>query len=884
MKRLIISTALFALIVWLPTGCENVVPDSGTDPGNGVTAGGSLKSFASREEFESYFRSELTTRNSSLSEQNMLQNRDDEAVSAPGTGADSIDGGGNAGPQASPPLAESTNSLTSDSDGSSPGFSTTTVQEVGVDEADVVKTDGNYLYLIDDNASANSKLRIVRANPASLLAVMSELDLEGYGREIYLQDGKLIAITATFGGLIYDGPVALGEPGIAVAEPSASGGGSSSSGIAVAPLVSDGTVEAIDADNAVSDEPPPTDAADAIDIIAPPTDLLPPSYRYERPNVTVTVVEVADPANPRVVSKTTFDGSATSSRMIDGKLHMILANYQNYYFDVMPRLGMVDFAADSVDVDQVLPTYERTGVDGTTSSGDLLTWSEIYRPIEPDGFGVVSILSLDSANSASDKSGLSAVGIIAEPGLIYSSIDALYLTNTNYDWQNQQRETTDVHKFLYVGGRAIPVATGQVPGRILNQYSMGEHNGFLRVATGLQEIGTDGRTIEHNNVYCLQEVSGELRIVGRIENFALGETIQSARFVGTRGYVVTFEQIDPLFTLDLSDPTNPRIVGELKVPGFSTFIRPIDENHLLTVGQYIPEEDGINFRPSGVQLSIFDVTDFANPVQTHQVVLTGDSGAWSEALYDPKAFTYFEDEGLLALPVYINAVYDYSNVYPPPEIFEPLPVAEGEVRPDPLTTTSEVAAEGGDAIDPGVITGGETIELGEPSLISVGGDELIDVIDGIGMAPIGVIDYVEPTLISPGFEGLVVYRVSPTGGFSELGRIATNFEREGFNSWNSYTRGVFIAENVFAVTNQGVRGAPVNDLASVPYELFYGQMYPIEIYDDLITYVDGGGSMGTGTDGIAIPVSDEDAGVEVDAESGELLPAESVVGSPPVKK
>jgi hypothetical protein len=223
--------------------------------------------------------------------------------------------------------------------------------------------------------------------------------------------------------------------------------------------------------------------------------------------------------------------------------------------------------------------------------------------------------------------------------------------------------------------------------------------------------------------------------------------------VGDRGYLVTFEEIDPLVTLDLSDPAAPLAVGELKVPGFSTFLVPMDENHLLAIGQYVPV-DGPRFL-TGVQLSIFDVSDFAAPALAHQVVLGDEGTAWSEALYDPKAFAYFAERGLVALPVTIDEGF-FGAV------------------PD-----SDLSFD--------------------------------DAINGAGILPF---DH---------FEGLIVYEVSVENGFTEVGRISTRFD-QGYYYGTNFTRGVFIDQDVLAVTNQGVRAAEVQSMGTQSAELFYGRV------------------------------------------------------------
>src|SRR6185436_571832 len=137
-------------------------------------------------------------------------------------------------------------------------------------------------------------------------------------------------------------------------------------------------------------------------------------------------------------------------------------------------------------------------------------------------------------------------------------------------------------------------------------------------------------------------------VVGQSEQLAKGERLMSSRFIGDAAYLVTFRQVDPLFTFDLRDPTNPKKVGELKVPGFSSYIHPLGPGHLLTIGTFIPE-DMPNWQGRRIQLSIFDVTDLKNPRQSHTITL-GDASSYSEAQWEHKAFNYFAAKKLLAVP------------------------------------------------------------------------------------------------------------------------------------------------------------------------------------------------------------------------------------------
>jgi len=717
-----------AALAFVP-GCflfDTAPPD---DPGTVTPSAAGLKAFESEQEFQAYFSGQIVERNDQLAVFRGEEGSDDAAVDGSQGGATGNESDPSLPPQPGAPDA----GAVADEDTADNSFSGTTIQEEGVDEADVVKTDGTYLYII-----SGEMLRIVRAHPSADLALVSEVPLEGYGREIYLRGDRIIAITATFGGFYYFGDdIAL-----------------------VDPALGDGT------DGADGDR-------EDLTLIAAPED----EYLYERPQTFVTIIDVSSREAPAVLSQTSFDGSQSSSRMIDGVLHLVISNYQDYYYDVMPLLGRPELEVAGDDVDEFVPQVRRIDDNGVETEAPLLTWQNLYRPIEPDGFGMVSVVSMDVEGDGE----FSAVGVVAEPGLIYSSLQALYLTNTKYDFSSDgERETTNLYKLAYVDDGAVPVATGSVPGRILNQYSMGEYQGYLRVATTIGPTFSflDGvQSDPTNSVFVLDEVDGELSVVGSVDDIAPRETIQSARFIGERGFVVTFEQIDPLFTLDLSDPTDPRVIGEIEVPGFSTFIVPMDENHLLTVGQYLPAPPA--FGPWGVQLSIFDVTDFEQPIQSANVVIGGeDANGWSEALYDPKAFTYFAEAGLVALPV---SLYDYYYLDGPVVSTEPdQPTSSDDATPPPDATTDEPS---------GVSEEPEVSEIADP-------------------------------FVPEGFDGLYLYRVSTDQGFDEVGRISTRFEEQGYYWGGSFTRGVIINEDVYAVTDLGVRTMPVDDMSSEPHELF----------------------------------------------------------------
>ena len=756
MKR-VISLAIGVATLGVVGGC-GVVQNLLDLIGQRETGSPELKGFASEQDLLDYFKTQVGAQNQNFAVDEV---RGDGAGG--GEGAEPVNSVGddaavNTGNGPSPPSTAPTDSADGD-------HSQTTTQEEGVDESDVVKTDGDYLYVIDSSWGDTSTLRMVQVNVDPIQAA-GEATIEGYGRDIYLMGDMVVAITSG-GGIYYmmDG-VAGVDGGMGMMRPSAKG-----------------QTAQLDSSEPVAVE---TDDSTATDISIAPIDVDGDGYAYQRPFTAVTVVDVTDRAAPRIVSATRFDGTQVASRMIDGVLHLVLANYQTYYFDVMPMMGRSGFSTEGLMLGDMLPNYVRTEGESTTASGDLVTWENLYRPTDPDGFGVVTVVSVDIDNNAAFQ----AVGIVAEPGLIYSSLNALYLTDTNWDFAGNQRTTTDIYKFAYTDRGATATATGSVPGRVLNQYSMGEHEGNLRVATTIDQtfvfdfVGNFGVASEsQNNVYVLSQPEGanSLTVVGSLENVATGETIQSARFVGNRGYLVTFEQTDPLFTLYLSDAANPRIVGELEVPGFSTFLVPMDENHLLAVGQYVPPPD--TFGAWGVQISIFDVTDFANPTRTANVILGEDTGAYSEAQWDPKAFTYFADQGLVALPL---------SIYGGPIFVEEI---DGDADAVGGSTDSGGAAGGTD----GSAGTGDVVTTDPPTTTDTSGASTVD----------------------QGFEGLVVFRVSAEERLTELGRISTWFDEAAYY-YPSFTRGVFVGSKVYAVTNLGVHGATRDDLTTIQDELFFG--------------------------------------------------------------
>ncbi|MCK4270552.1 MAG: beta-propeller domain-containing protein, partial [Methanogenium sp.] len=212
--------------------------------------------------------------------------------------------------------------------------------------------------------------------------------------------------------------------------------------------------------------------------------------------------------------------------------------------------------------------------------------------------------------------------------------------------EDDNREKTVINRFAIDKGDITYKATGTVPGHLLNQFSLDEYRENLRVATTV-DGWTDRGSYRYNNVYVL---SPDLDIIGKLEFLAPDERIYSTRFMGDKLYMVTFKQIDPLFVIDLSNPRKPGVLGELKIPGYSDYLHPYDENHIIGVGKETSENKWGGVSVAGVKIALFDVTDVNNPKLIDKVEI-GEAGTDSEALYDHKAFLFDRTKNILVIPV-----------------------------------------------------------------------------------------------------------------------------------------------------------------------------------------------------------------------------------------
>jgi len=351
-------------------------------------------------------------------------------------------------------------------------------------------------------------------------------------------------------------------------------------------------------------------------------------YYYIYKNKTVAAVyDITDRSEPALGRKVEIDGSYLSSRKIGNYIYLAASSWLENYWDgedfALPE------ASDSCAPDRKYIDYKNI----------------YYFPDFKDKcYTVIAGFSI-----ANDEPASVSTYFGASDGM-YVSKNNLYLTK--YNWYNDK---TDLYKFAIYKGKVGHVATGSVPGALLNQFSMDESGSFFRVAT----TSRDENWINENNVYILDK---KMNVCGRIEGIAPDERIYSTRFMGDRLYMVTFKKVDPLFVIDLSDNRDPKILGELKIPGYSDYLHPYDETHLIGFGKDA-FEDGEWAYYDGMKLSMFDVTDVANPTEMFSEII-GVRGTDSELLRNHRALLFSKvRDGLFAFPISVYVKDDGNPWY-----------------------------------------------------------------------------------------------------------------------------------------------------------------------------------------------------------------------------
>ena len=335
---------------------------------------------------------------------------------------------------------------------------------------------------------------------------------------------------------------------------------------------------------------------------------------YYENNTYVQVYDISDPSNPKEIGNMEQSGGYNTSRIVDGYVY-VLSQFHPYEDNVTAR--------DLWYIPEV--------------QGKSIEAENIYMPQEAEGneYTIITAFSLDNPSEKTDSK-----AVFGYSDVCYVSENNIYITSNYYEDSDVSR--TLIRKISYTDGKLVGVAQTKIKGMLNDSFSIDEYEGNLRLVTTIDEIysnddimplnetadKTEKAVAENvkdavpgtNSLYVLND---KLEIIGSIHNLAKDETIYSARFMGDTGYFVTYRQVDPLFSVDLSDPENPKILGELKIPGFSEYLHPYGDGKLLGIGMDV-SEDG--FTTEGVKLSMFNVTDPSNVTEENKYTIEESYG------------------------------------------------------------------------------------------------------------------------------------------------------------------------------------------------------------------------------------------------------------------
>lgn len=454
-------------------------------------------------------------------------------------------------------------------------FSNTNVQVTGVDEGDIVKTDGNRIFTIADTG-----LQIAVVTPDGV-EITDSLRLDWYPQSMLLHEDTLVLMGVVWSDTGYR-----------------YGGGG-----------------------------------------------------YGGNTTKIVEVDVSDPTNVSVTRTLEFDGSYLSARLVGSELRVAINSSPVGLAFEQPEGSGLRAERDATEaniavikasnLDNWLPYYVLK--DGSTETeGRLLDCASVMAPTTFSGIDTLSLLTFDLAGQG--VANWDSAGVVASGATMYANEDRTYLATARWqDWgilaesdaiTAADEFSTDIHMFDTSGSAPKYVGSGTVPGFLLNQFAMDEFDGHLRVASTTTPNWWGWSTADSQSQVTVFALTGaDLKQVGSVDGLGKSEQIQSVRFMGDTGYVVTFRQTDPLYVINLADPTQPSVAGELKIPGYSAYLHPVGEGRLLGVGQ-AGTEDG---QMQGTQMSLFDVSDPANPTLLDTVMI---ENAWSAVEGDHLAFTF----------------------------------------------------------------------------------------------------------------------------------------------------------------------------------------------------------------------------------------------------
>ena len=515
-------------------------------------------------------------------------------------------------------------------------YSQTNVQVAGVDEPDFVKNDARYIYVISGNT-----LTIVDAYPAASASILSKTELEDTPREIFVSGDRLVLL----------------KTGSAEISPQ-------------------------------EDQPVPVSAKEMA--------IMPPRYPYYRsaPVTQAVFYDISDRAHPKVLKEYTIDGDYVNARMIRDVVYLlsresvypyddriiipavrenakIVATPDVYYFD-NPELQYDFSTVTSFDARNGATMDAKTYLVGSGNiiyvSPDAMyvsyqKYHNIYRPMRGMVEPAIDVVQF-SGGSATGVAQVSSPVFAEDFNTLSESEKQAVIADMKSGEQEAilkreiDQSTTMIHKIGINNGAITYIAKGEVAGYLKNQFAMDEYNGNLRVAT-TSDVWTTRGQYEYNNVFVLD---GAMKTIGSLTHIAEQEKIYSTRFIGDRLYMVTFKRIDPFFVIDLSTPASPKILGKLKIPGYSDYLHPYDKNAIIGVGKETATNDWGGVSTRGLKLALFDVSDVEHPKQIDKVEI-GDSGTDSAALTDHRAFLFDKNKNLLVIPARVVKQFDIPEKY-----------------------------------------------------------------------------------------------------------------------------------------------------------------------------------------------------------------------------
>lgn len=456
--------------------------------------------------------------------------------------------------------------------------SKTNTQVNNVDEADIVKVDGNYIYYV-----SNKKLVIIDAHTPEASEKISEINYKDTNfnpREVYVKGQKIIVIGNEY-------------------------------------------------DNSCKTEVISTEDVTATDI---------ERVQESKPKSGMRIYDISNIKEPKETRRVMIEGNYISSRMIEDNIYYVANKY-------IATSNIQKNKMEDLDEDKYKPVYQDTAV---SQEEKCINYDLIYYfpETQDSSYLMLAGLNINNNEEAEIRTFLGA------GQYIYSSEKNMYIA-TNKTTYGKGYEvlggTTHLLKIELNNGKFNFKAECNIDGQVNNQFSMDENKDTFRIATTTGNIWVDETTA--NNLYILND---KLEEIGRVENFGKEEKIYSVRYVENKAYVVTFKQTDPLFVIDLSKSTKPQILGELKIPGYSTYLHPYDDTHLIGFG-YDTKENGTRVITNGLKMSMFDISDFNNPQELFKISIGDSKYTYSELLYNHKALLFSKEKNIIAFPLYSSS-------------------------------------------------------------------------------------------------------------------------------------------------------------------------------------------------------------------------------------